>query len=68
MEYIIVMNKNTMPNTNNDYKWMTHKEHEERRDTMQKEHEKETFIQGAFMGFLIGSFAMALMIHFLQSL
>jgi len=33
-----------------------------------KEHEKEIYIQGSFMGFLIGSFAMALMIHFLQSL
>ena len=52
----------------NEEQWMTHKEHEERRDTMHKEHEKETFIQGGLIGFLIGSFAMALMIHFLQNL
>ena len=60
------MIKNELDHTNEAH-WITHKEHEERRD-MHKEHEKETLIQGIFMGIMIGSFFMAIMIHFLENL
>ena len=62
------MNKNTMPNPNNDNDWITHAEYEERRDANHKEHEKEILTQGIFMGIMVGCFLTAIMIHFLEKL
>ena len=53
MGYIIVMKKT---------------EYEITLDKQRKQREKDVLIEGIFMGIMIGSLFMAIMVHFLQSL